>query len=93
MLPKCICCLYLDTNINACSPVVPRPPRRCEVNTDCSENNACILTLCANPCLTSNPCATSATCKPYNKLAFCFCPANHTGDPYVQCLPSPESRE
>ena len=73
--------------------VVARPPRRCELNSDCSDNDACILTLCANPCLTDNPCPSSAVCKPYKKIAYCYCPTNTTGDPYIQCLPTPESGE
>ena len=73
--------------------VTPRPPRRCQINSDCSENDACVLTLCANPCLTDNPCHTTAVCKPYNKQAYCFCPTNTSGDPYIQCLPTPESRK
>ena len=35
----------------------------CEVNGDYRDNDACILTLFANPCLKDNPCHITAVCK------------------------------
>ncbi len=75
---------------NKTSSVVPRPPRRCKLDRDCGDPDACIMSLCTNPCLTSNPCDASAICKPFNKTAYCYCPEGHVGDPYIQCLLAPE---
>jgi hypothetical protein len=78
---------------NKTSSVVPRPPRRCKLDRDCGDPDACIMSLCTNPCLTSNPCDASAICKPFNKTAYCYCPEGHVGDPYIQCLLAPEPGE
>ena len=68
---------------------MPRPPRRCRLSGECSHPDACILTLCTNPCLTNNPCDITAECKPYNRTAYCACPRGWFGDPFEECILHP----
>ena len=58
--------------INPLILAVPRPPRRCSLNGDCENPDACILTLCLNPCLTDNPCDQTAICRQTHRSIRCI---------------------
>jgi hypothetical protein len=57
----------------------------CVINPDCSTNKACINSKCVDPC--AGVCGVGAQCDTINHIPICFCPPQHTGDPFVNCFP------
>lgn len=55
----------------------------CVINSECSQNQACMKQKCVNPCI--GVCGIRATCEVINHNPICACPPAHTGDPFVQC--------
>ena len=65
------------------APPTCRP--ECTVSTDCPLTQACTNQKCVNPCPGS--CGFRAVCNVVNHNPICSCPADLTGDPFVQCVP------
>lgn len=55
----------------------------CVLNSECPYNKACINNKCEDPC--AGACGVNAHCEPVNHFPVCFCPPEHTGDPFVTC--------
>lgn len=56
----------------------------CVVNSECSDDNACINQKCADPC--PNSCGSEASCKTINHTPICSCKNGFSGDPFVRCI-------
>lgn len=59
---------------------------QCVLNPDCEENKACINNKCENPC--KGVCGVNALCEVKNHVPLCYCPPNHSGDPFLSCSPA-----
>lgn len=59
----------------------------CTINSECGSTKACINRKCTDPCL--GTCGLGARCETVNHSPICSCPAKFTGDPFVNCFPSP----
>lgn len=73
-------CSCLPTYLGV--PPACRP--ECAVNSECSQNLACMKQKCVNPCI--GVCGIRATCEVINHNPICACPDTHRGDPFVECL-------
>ncbi len=58
----------------------------CVINTDCDVTKACVNSKCQNPC--SGVCGVNALCEVKNHVPLCYCPPNHSGDPFLSCNPA-----
>lgn len=63
------------------SPPYCRP--ECTVNSECSNNMACINQKCRDPCPGS--CGNKAECKVLSHTPQCICPDGFTGDAFIEC--------
>lgn len=79
-IPSCICMIGFFGFPPNCKP-------ECIVNTDCSNDKACMNMKCQNPCQGS--CGISAICNVINHVPVCTCPTDYTGDPFVICTVKP----
>lgn len=59
----------------------------CILSTECAQNLACVRQKCIDPC--PGTCGSNAICEVHNHVALCHCPAEMTGNAFVQCLPLP----
>jgi hypothetical protein len=59
----------------------------CTINSDCSNDKACINQKCKNPC--DGVCGFGADCKVQNHNAICVCPEGTQGDSFKSCTPIP----
>lgn len=87
--PNAICKEYNSAGSCSCLPEYIGNPYEgcrpeCSINTDCSQNKACIRNKCQDPC--PGTCAFRATCVVVNHLPVCTCPTGYTGDPFNQCI-------
>lgn len=57
----------------------------CVVNCDCPTKQSCVNNRCLDPC--RGACGVGAQCQPVNHMPVCYCPQDHTGDPFVTCYP------
>lgn len=57
----------------------------CVINSDCGMTKACINNKCVDPC--AGACGLNSQCECINHIPICFCPVEHTGDPFVSCYP------
>lgn len=57
----------------------------CVVNCDCPTKQSCVNNRCLDPC--RGACGVGAHCQPVNHMPVCYCPQDHTGDPFVTCYP------
>nr|XP_027235378.1 fibropellin-1-like [Penaeus vannamei] len=55
----------------------------CVVDTDCSDDLACISTKCVDPC--PGACGINSLCEVNTHRPVCFCPAGFMGNPYIRC--------
>ncbi|KAI4480699.1 hypothetical protein M0802_014155, partial [Mischocyttarus mexicanus] len=69
------------------SPPTCRP--ECITSTDCSPSEACINQKCRNPCV--GTCGIRAICQVVNHNPICSCQNGLSGDPFVRCIPQPET--
>lgn len=65
------------------SPPGCRP--ECVVSSECSLDKACINQKCADPC--PGTCGLNARCNVINHSPICSCKSEHTGDPFIRCIP------
>lgn len=79
-VPICTC---LENYIG--SPPNCRP--ECTVDSECSNDRACLRQKCADVCPGS--CGIGAQCLVVNHMAVCLCPKGYTGDAFVNCSPEP----
>lgn len=56
----------------------------CVINSDCSDNRACINNKCQDPC--PGFCGTNAQCQTVNHIAKCTCVFGYIGNPYDNCV-------
>ena len=63
------------------SPPQCRP--ECVVSSECDSQKSCINKKCKDPC--PGTCGVSANCQVINHNPICSCPADHIGDPFIQC--------
>lgn len=63
--------------------IPPNCRAECVINTDCSNDKACINMKCHNPCKGS--CGIDAMCQVINHGPVCTCPVGYEGDPFVAC--------
>lgn len=75
-IPSCSCLIGFFGSPPNCKP-------ECVLNTECSNDKACINMKCQNPCLGS--CGLSAVCDVVNHIPMCSCPVGYEGDPFVSC--------
>jgi hypothetical protein len=61
----------------------PNCRHECVINTDCSNDKACINMKCQNPCLGS--CGLNALCSVIKHVPVCSCPSGYGGDPFTAC--------
>lgn len=75
---SCSCLVgYFGNPYEGCRP-------ECVVNSDCSENLACVNNKCQDPC--TGLCGTNARCHVLNHIPNCACITGYTGDPYDNCI-------
>lgn len=82
-IPSCSCLPNYAGSAPNCRP-------ECLINTDCTNNKACIREKCMDPCPGS--CGTNALCNVINHTPACTCPSDFTGDPFTSCQPKPASK-
>lgn len=58
---------------------------QCVLNSECPHNKACINNKCEDPC--AGACGVNAQCECVNHFPVCYCPVEHSGDPFVSCYP------
>lgn len=75
-IPSCSCFVGYFGSPPNCKP-------ECVVNTDCSNDKACMNMKCQNPCLGS--CGLNAICNVINHIPICSCPEGYRGDPFASC--------
>lgn len=63
------------------------PLPECVINSDCSQDKACIQQKCKDPCPGS--CGANAICRVSSHNPICSCPNGYTGDPLSSCRPVP----
>ena len=81
--PVCSCLPGFIGSAPACRP-------QCVVNSDCAQNKACSNQKCIDPC--KGTCGLTAKCQVVNHSPICSCPPSYTGDPFVQCQPTPRKK-
>lgn len=62
----------------------PNCKPECVINSDCSQNLACINEKCVNPCVDN--CGRNAECSVIRHKPLCTCPIPLTGNPYNYCF-------
>ena len=71
----------------SCMPgMIGSPPNcrpECVVNSDCSQELACISRKCQDPC--PGLCGVNAYCRVRNHVPICVCNQGYQGDPFSQC--------
>lgn len=77
-IPSCTCLSEFFGNPPNCRP-------ECVINTDCSNDKACINSKCINPC--SGSCGINTHCRVVNHVPMCTCIDGYEGDPFSQCNP------
>lgn len=70
-----------------------RPKPECELDTDCSNDKACINQQCANPCTQANVCSPKAECHVQLHRPICVCPNGFSGNAQLACFESKFSRQ
>lgn len=75
-IPSCSCIVGFFGSPPNCKP-------ECVLNTDCSNDKACISMKCQNPCLGS--CGLNALCNVIQHVPVCSCPSGYNGDPFAIC--------
>lgn len=75
-IPSCSCIVGFFGSPPNCKP-------ECALNTDCSNDKACISMKCQNPCLGS--CGLNALCNVIQHVPVCSCPSGYNGDPFAIC--------
>lgn len=73
---------------------VGSPPNchpECTINSECPSDKACIRNKCLNPC--PGLCGINAICNVFNHIPTCVCLDGYTGDPFVNCNPTPQQTE
>ena len=86
--PNAVC----SNGICSCSPNNYGDPYQgcrpeCIINSECSQNLACIQNKCKDPCV--GTCGSGADCNVYNHIPICSCPSDWTGNPFIQCQLAP----
>lgn len=57
----------------------------CRQDSECSTTDICISQKCMNACENPASCGLGAVCVANNHQAQCSCPAQHTGNPNIEC--------
>ena len=58
----------------------------CDHDSECLDNQACIMHQCTALCGSRNPCGRDAECKAMGHREVCKCPTGWAGDPQTQCF-------
>ena len=58
----------------------------CDLDSECLDNQACIMHQCTSLCGSRNPCGRDAECKAMGHREVCKCPVGWAGDPQNQCF-------
>lgn len=75
---SCTCVTgYFGNPYEGCRP-------ECVINSDCSENRACINNKCQDPC--PGLCGIRAECQMINHVPNCACLSGYFGNPYDKCI-------
>lgn len=64
---------------------------KCNENSDCPSNLACMYNECRDPC--PAVCPDNSDCQVENQLAMCTCKEGYTGDAYRSCSKIAEKRK
>lgn len=75
-IPSCSCLPQYHGSPPNCRP-------ECTINTDCSNDKACINEKCVDPCPGS--CGLNAECRVQGHVSICTCFKGYTGDPFTIC--------
>jgi hypothetical protein len=85
--PNSVCRIVENHPVCSCSVnyygTPPNCHSECLINSDCSQDRACIKGQCANPC--TGTCGKNALCQVVNHNPICRCIPNHEGDHFNQC--------
>lgn len=65
----------------------PNCRAECVVNSQCSQDLACVNQKCISPC--PDPCGISTQCRVISHSPICVCNLGYTGDPFTRCFPAP----
>lgn len=79
-VPICTCLENYVGSAPNCRP-------ECTVDSECSNDRACLRQKCRDPCPGS--CGIGAQCLVVNHMAVCLCSEGYTGDPFANCFPEP----
>lgn len=83
-IPSCSCITGFFGSPPNCKP-------ECVINTDCSNDRACINMKCVDPCLGS--CGSNAMCNVIKHVPVCSCPSGYEGDPFSYCKITPQGNK
>lgn len=83
------CEVVRNRAVCSCLPEYQGDPKKgcrpeCVINSDCSNDKACVRNKCINPC-DGTICGIDAICKVDSHLPSCECPKGFMGSPYYQC--------
>ena len=65
----------------------PNCRAECVMNSQCSQDLACINQKCISPC--PDPCGINTQCRVIGHSPICICNLGYTGDPFTRCFPAP----
>lgn len=88
------CQVLQDRAVCSCLPDFLGDPQtgcypECTINSDCSNDKACLDMKCVNPCSLGNVCGINAECRVNYHTATCVCQRNYFGNPFIRCTPKP----
>lgn len=72
---------YVSGGGGICRPVIPISDVSCEEDNDCSSNNACVTSVCKNPC----ECGPNSECLIRNHKPICACRPGFVGNARTGC--------
>lgn len=88
--PVCICPKgFYGSPFIACkrqSEEIPHVKPECILDSECSNDKACVANKCMNPCLQSNICSQNAQCRVQNHRPLCVCNEGFAGNAHISCF-------
>lgn len=63
----------------------------CTINSDCSNDKACINMKCVNPCTLGTICGSNAECSCSYHTPSCACRPHFVGNAFIHCYPESKS--
>lgn len=92
--PYSVCRVLKNRPVCSCvAGYIGGPPNcrpECIVNSECSQNKACLKNVCQDPC--PGTCGQNTQCRVVNHNPICSCITNYVGDPFSHCTPE-ESKD